>query len=163
MTDQKYIHGIFVHYGHDHFEKNRFMIPKNRPGFNKPSGGLWASPEDAPYGWKEWNESEEYAPCEETNCFRFHLSENARVLVIDSVEKAKKMLKSAPLSAEMLFLERIGMGYILPDFERLAKDYDAILYLQSSDRRLYNAMYGWDCDSILILAPDVVMETKKGE
>ena len=42
------------------------------------------------------------------------------------------------------------------DFEKLAEQYDAIKVSISSDYRLYRALTGWDCDSILIMTPDIV-------
>lgn len=44
----------------------------------------------------------------------------------------------------------------------MSKDYDAVEVLISEDRRLYQQLYGWDCDSILIMNPDIVIE-KKGK
>ena len=50
-------------------------------------------------------------------------------------------------------------GSFLPDFEKLLSDgVDAIELFISDDRELYWSLYGWDCDSILIMNPDVVRE-----
>ena len=44
------------------------------------------------------------------------------------------------------------------DFESLSKSYDAIeLHLSDSEDNLYMMLYGWDCDSILIMNPDVIV------
>lgn len=49
------------------------------------------------------------------------------------------------------------------DFEALMKDYDAVEVHLSEDSTcgyddgLYWKMYAWDCDSILIMNPDVVI------
>lgn len=43
------------------------------------------------------------------------------------------------------------------DFEKLIEDgVDAIEFNISNDWDLYMALYGWDCDSTLILNPDVI-------
>ena len=43
------------------------------------------------------------------------------------------------------------------DFEQLiANGIDAIEFNISNDWDLYMALYGWDCDSTLILNPDVI-------
>lgn len=48
----------YIHYGHKHFEVNEFEPIRNRELFPKPFGGFWASPVNAEYGWKDWNEAE---------------------------------------------------------------------------------------------------------
>ena len=49
-------------------------------------------------------------------------------------------------------------SWILLDFEKLAETYDAVEVSISSDFDLYYKLYGWDCDSIVIMNPDVVVE-----
>ena len=43
------------------------------------------------------------------------------------------------------------------DFEKLSKDYDAIEVIDIG--KFYWALYGWDCNSILIMNPDIVEVT----
>ena len=44
------------------------------------------------------------------------------------------------------------------DFEKLSKSYDVIEVNISADRDLYWELYGWDCDSILVMNPSVIVE-----
>ncbi|MFR3519297.1 MAG: hypothetical protein ACLTT4_12785 [Coprobacillus cateniformis] len=44
------------------------------------------------------------------------------------------------------------------DFEELKRQYDAIEVNISNDYGLYWKLYGWDCDSILVMNSDVVVE-----
>ena len=37
----------YIHYGDQHFYRDRFNDPKNVPYLNKPRGGFWASRIDA--------------------------------------------------------------------------------------------------------------------
>lgn len=43
---------VYIHYGSSTFYK--FPPVKNELYFDKPIGGLWASPIDTQYGWKYW-------------------------------------------------------------------------------------------------------------
>lgn len=139
---------IYIHYGAKHFDKNLFQDIKNIP-FVKPEGGLWASRINANYGWKEWTEDNEYMTdrYREGNCFRFKLKNNARVLIL----KTKEDLKNLPKNKIPTF----PTLYEWLDFEELKKRYDAI---EVVIEKLYWELYGWDCDSILILNKDVIEE-----
>ena len=138
----------YIHYGHKHFDINLFCPISNREIFTKPFGGLWASRADAKYGWKEWNDDEQFRECNEENSFIFQLSDTARILTINSSDDLKKLTKTY-------------RGFFVPcclDFEQLSQKYDAIEVNISSDRRLYWDLYGWDCDSILVMNPEVIRE-----
>lgn len=137
---------IFVHYGSTCFDKEKFREIRNVPFQTKPVGGFWASPVDAKFGWKEWCEAERFREISEDNSFRFTLAENARVLKISSVDDLQSLPKLwAPVS------------WICLDFELLAKEYDAIWAKVVGWGDLYFQLYGWDCDSVLIMNPNVVI------
>lgn len=42
----------YIHYGAKSFIPGFVRQIVNKPLFTKPKGGLWASPVDAKYGWK---------------------------------------------------------------------------------------------------------------
>ena len=141
----------YIHYGHKKFDSNLFCPIKNRRCFTKPHGGLWASPVAAKFGWKNWNDGEHFCECREENSFIFTLRENAQVITIRSVEEAKRL----PQNHDPEFDFDL---WVTPDFEKLVESgYDAIELVLSADWELYLALYGWDCDSILILNPEVVV------
>lgn len=146
----------YTHYGHTQFNKENFREIKNREAFIKPYGGFWASRTDAEYGWKDWNKNNHFASCNEENKIVFRLAENVRVLELHSVADAKKMKMEYPTENKYGIPAYGFVDYI--DFEGIAKDYDAIEFFLSDDHELYDEMYGWDCDSILILNPDVVQQ-----
>ena len=145
----------YVHYGHDKFDKEKFQDISNTPFANKPRGGLWASPVKAPFSWKDWNETEDFVKCDDNNCFTFKLERNAKIYEIHSVDDFLKMAKAYPGG-----MGRLG-DMVDINFEEMANDYDGIELFLSEDRQLYWSMYGWDCDSIIILKPDVVVEVDK--
>jgi hypothetical protein len=150
---------MYIHYGHREFNKGEFQEVKNWHFRNKPIGGLWASPIDAEYGWKEWNKSNEFVPIAEDCSFKFTLSSKANVLVISSVsdvEKIPTQIYDDPDLANLAkMMEHTGTKSI--DFEALKNSgYDAVELRLSEDWGLYRAMYGWDCDSIVILNSDII-------
>ena len=138
----------YVHYGHKKLDKKLFLPIENYELFSKPRGGLWASRADAKFGWKDWCEREKFRQYDDDDSFKFHLSEDANVIVINSVDDLKK-LPIQKSEFETLFFAL--------DFEKMISDgVDAIEVNISSDRELYMALWGWDCDSILIMNPDIV-------
>ena len=138
----------YIHYGSTNFDRRVFVVPTNVFAFTKPSGGLWASPVDAEFGWKDWCEREDFEWCDFKKSFTFALSEHARVLNISSVE----VLGELPQCDTYL-------DWTLLDFEKLLADgWDAAEVSISADPRLYWTLYGWDCDSIVVLNPDVIVE-----
>lgn len=145
----------YIHYGHKIFEKEEFQEIKNIPHNNKPYGGLWASRKDTDTGWKNWVLGNDLDIGNFNTSFEFSLKKDAKVLTIDSLE----VLRNLPSSESDVTMIQLG----LLDFEKLSKDYDAIEVLISKDRRLYFHLYGWDCDSIIIMNPDIIIEEKEKE
>lgn len=146
----------YIHYGHSSFDRNLFIPIRNQERWVKPHGGLWASSVDAGYGWKDWCISNGFKIERLVEYFEFTLSDDTRVLHIYDV---------AQLS-ELPQIEGPDMWCCL-DFEQLLSDgYGAVELHLSEEKRdklscvfakgLYWELYGWDCDSILIMNPDVV-------
>ena len=142
----------YIHYGHNNFDMTKFDKIANIPAFTKPFGGLWGSRVNAEYGWKTycedlgWNDKlEKY--------FIFSLKDEAKVLIIDNC----RLLFNLPKQEGKRL---IGL-YTVLNFEELAKEYDAVEVLISEDGLLYTELNGWDCDSILVFNPDVIIEEKK--
>lgn len=136
---------VYIHYGSQKFNKDIFKPIKNNDGWTKPIGGFWASPICVEFGWKDWCESENFKEYPESCCFTFTLPE-ANILYISNVEN----LKDLPTKGS-------DHWWTCLDFEKLMKSgYDAVEVNISSDRRLYNVLYRWDCDSILVMNPDVM-------
>jgi len=145
---------IFIHYGHKNFIDNLWAEIKN-VNFVKPHGGLWASRIDAKYGWKEWCNDSQFRKCNIKNSFCFKLKKDARLLTINSIEE----LKQYPKDKKCLDIS----PYYSLDFEELKKSYDAIEVNISNDKRLYWDLYGWDCDSILILNKKILQIIEGGQ
>lgn len=139
----------FIHYGHDNFDLNKFEVIKNRHGFNKPYGGLWASPVDeSKRVWKDWCLSESFHIDSLKNSFKFRLDKRSWILVIRSDKDLTKLDK---------YVIDLNMYLRIFDFEKMAMDYDAIYVEAGSNYDLYQYLYGWDVDSILVFNPDIIV------
>lgn len=144
----------YIHYGATSFQLDKFQPIKNQEwGAVKPTGGIWASPIDAEWGWKQWCVSEEFRINKLSTSFEFYLDDNARVCHIKSVDDLRKLPRLQGLDSTLYCI----------DFEKAMVKYDAI-ELHLSDEinddyldGLYFRLYGWDCDSILIMNPNIIM------
>ena len=144
----------YIHYGCNAFDINKFTTPQNRKFFNKPFGGLWASRIDAEYGWKQWCEKEDFYECSENNSFLFTISDNANILYINCVNDVDK-LPNQKIDLSLTCIKTVDLKQLV------ANGIDAIEFNVSNDWNLYMALYGWDCDSTLILNPNVIKTIQK--
>ena len=146
----------YIHYGSPSFQPDKFQPIKNYEwGAVKPIGGMWASPIDAEWGWKQWCEAEEFWLDKLNISFELNLSDDARICHLKSVDDLKKLP------------ERQGLfksTWYCIDFEKAMDKYDAIeLHLSEEVEddwlgSLYFKLYGWDCDSILIMNPNIIIK-----
>lgn len=148
----------YIHYGTSSFNPDEFQPIKNRKwAAVKPIGGMWASPVNAKWGWKQWCTSEEFWLDKLDSSFEFNLSNDARVFHVKSVKDLEKLPE---------WQGQLKSTWYCIDFEKAMKKYDAI-ELHLSDEvsddyddyldSLYFRLYGWDCDSILIMNPEIIM------
>lgn len=145
----------YIHYGDVAFDSDKFVPVKNQEwGAAKPTGGFWASQIDSEWGWKQWCESEEFCVDELSQHFTFTLKEDARVCHIKSVEDLYRLPK----------WQGIFKSTWYPiDFEKAMENWDAIQLHLSDEVKddwlegLYFKLYGWDCDSILIMNKNIVV------
>lgn len=139
----------YIHYGHSEFDDKLFVDISNREFFVKPNGGLWACGIDYEYGWKEWCTDEDFSTNGLDTSFKFEIDKNSKIYTIRSV----KQLESLP---KLRFEYNLSSQFVYLDFEALKNQYDAIEVLISKDMQLYWSLYGWDCDSILIMNKDII-------
>lgn len=140
----------YIHYGHDRFLPHRFKPIEDDSCLPKPWNGLWGSPVDSKRGWKEWCEDEEFRTNRLNKHFIFTLREDANVLLIDSVDTLRSIPKRNDWPFDSLWTKI--------DFKALVRaGVDAVEVSISSDYRLNWILYGWDCDSIVVMNPDVIL------
>lgn len=141
---------IYVHYGSTLYEPDMFVPIKNEPLWVKPNGGLWASRIGAGRGWKEWCESEKFCDCTEENSFYFTLKAGAHVAEVRTCTQ---------LDALPHLESKMHVTWDLLDFETMLESgIDAIEVFMND--ALYFRMYGWDCDSLLVLNKNIIVPMK---
>ena len=137
---------VYIHYGN-----NEYYTPdpiRNSTYRTKPCGGLWASRKEGDSNWINWCKENEFHLDRLNSSFEFTLKDDARVLVIDDPDKLDDLPKLSPYDKNDPYSEcRL-------DFEKLRKDYDAVEVMNIW--KLYWPLYGWDCNSIVIMNPNVI-------
>ena len=141
-----------VHYGADKYRDDMIEPISDVPFRNKPQGGLWTSPVGSEYGWKNWCEAEDYGDLSNS----FELEFEGTVLKIDSVEDME----------QLPWIEVDGVWFV--SFQALCPSpigfyYDAIHLTVKGQRDTRfthpKSLYGWDCETVLILNPATVRAT----
>lgn len=146
---------VYVHYGSANFEPDYFSPISNDPVITKPDGGLWGSPINSPRGWAYFCETVGWNACDERNSFKFKLKNSSNVLKIDSLE----VLEGLPKRENPAFIPFVPKNWVCLDFEKLLEDgVDAVHVEISKDYRLNQALYTWDCDSVLVMNKDAVIQ-----
>ena len=129
------------HYGAVNYRPELFKPIENRIGRNKPRGGLWTSPVDSGWGWKDWAEMEEFGDLSTY----FDLVFYGRVMVIDGVDDLMRL----PWDGRGVLFDRLGGCGV-----------DAIHLTERGEKetRLTSPydFYGWDCETVLIMNQDAI-------
>ena len=144
----------YIHYGSSKYEALKFIPIKNEPIEVKPQGGLWASAVDSQFGWKDWCEKTAIFPERLYESFLFTLKEDTNILYINS----RNDMDGLPRNKTLELSFETELIWISLDFEKILADgIDAIQLNLSNDDDLYFVLYGWDCDSILIMNKDIIV------
>ena len=133
------------------FQAEKFDTATVWPGreyFAKPKGGLWGSPVDAEYGWKEWCESADFR--EFTEADSFHWIASGRIFWIDSYRDCLKLPWNDPPSEGFWSAHSRGI-----DWEELKKVCDVVYLTERGEQETrYTSdvtLYGYDCECVLAL------------
>lgn len=141
----------YIHYGSSHFDSKRFIPVHNEiHPWVKPMGGtgLWGTPENSEYGWKEWCEFENFNVEKLATHFRFDLKSDSKILYVRNDEELSNIIDFCISTSSILGI----------DFEKLMNiGYDAMeVHVTTND--IYMKLYGWDCDSIIVFNKDCIIE-----
>lgn len=132
------------------FDLNK-IEPITNIGWCKPFGGLWASPVDSEFGWKDWCEAENFRDClpEDANVFDVEMN---NIYTIDTLEH---LLTIPYKTLPNLY------GYRDIDFEAMSREYNGVFLTASGQyyTRFSEPMnlYGWDCESIIIFRKEAII------
>ena len=167
----------YIHYGHTELHPEWLTGVKNRSPFcdvkPDPKTAIWASPKYAKHGWKDWCEEEQFKTGSLDEHFTFELSDEAKILLIDSEESMHELqpfltvhpalaeLDKSDISEILKEARKTGFGQMLRlDFEKMAKaGFDGMEISISKYPQLYWFLYSWDVDSICIWNPKVIIMT----
>ena len=153
---------VYVHYGANHFDPELFKPIENRPNWVKPMPhtGLWVSPRNSEKSWKTWVEAEHYG-ADLTKSFEFRMINPGKVFYVFDAPSYETLIQQYGIKS------LYGFSYYTPyciDFEKMVSDgWDALELSISSWPMLYDLLYGWDCDCILIFNKDAIEELTKEE
>ena len=150
---------LYVHYNSNkdkyptYFDPDVFAPIKNFYNIcmNKPlhGTGFWASPLMSEYNWKEWCKQNEPEWIYNKSSFCFKLKDDANILRLYSKNDFNDYVEN---NSE--FVYRVYNNYIFDYKNMVDSGIDAI---EVKINGLYFEMYGWDCDSILVMNPAVVI------
>jgi hypothetical protein len=131
-----------IHYGADKYLPEKFL-PICDAEWVKPKGGLWTSPVNSEYGWREWCEAESFNLGSLKKSFRVKFS--GRVMTIDSVRDMEQLPWCEPTP-----------GWNFPLWEAVEFcGVDAIhLTVKGQNETRFSRphnLYGWDCETVLVM------------
>ena len=127
-----------IHYGSSQF-KPELMMPIKNSEHIKPNGGLWTSPVDSIYGWKDWCDNENFGDTSKS----FTVIFTGRLLTINSID----VMNNLP------WINDDTSPWI--SFENLSNKYDAVHLTVKGEKETRfsypKSLYGWDCETVLIM------------
>lgn len=148
---------IYIHYGAKQFDPLLNFPIKNEHCWVKPKGGLWGSRINASFGWKDWCAREEFRDCKDDCSFKFVMRDENKIAVISTLAQLRRLphIENPIIRSSYLIdfekclrigIDAIELCWYGEEFEKVA----------SGD--LYFELCGWDCDSIVVLNPDAVIQ-----
>jgi len=144
-------HFTLIHYGASSYDPDIFQPITDDEGRTKPRGGLWTSPVDSKWGWKDWAESESWGDL----LSHFVIDYVGKTFVVDSVEDASRLpwTERESWRGSISFETLVGMGY------------DAIHLTENGEKETRFpdefSLYGWDCETVLIFNPDSIVNVSR--
>ena len=153
---------LYIHYGSNQLIKDKVTEMKREAGsnmyINKPDFGLWGSPVDCEFGWKEWCESEDFRTDTLDRYFVFKVKDGDKIFTVRKNDDVSDYLYTPHL---------FTLKYMFPpkyiDFDKIMKEYDGMELIHGDNYMdlHYGYFYSWDVDSIVVWNPDVIEVVRK--
>ena len=149
---------VYIHYGQTEFDPELATREVNAI-WSKPDKGLWGSPVDSDWGWKEWCEAEDWSCNDLTKSFKFTLEPKASILEIHKEEDILPYLIQDVHSGIRFGLTNISDKL---NKEKLYSEFDGMELFISENWRMHDGFFNtWDCDSIVVWNPDLIVALKE--
>lgn len=147
----------YIHYGDSNFDPG-LCTRDVHSHHAKPNKGIWASPVDAEFGWKDWCESEQWCPkgFNWKKSFIFTLTEEAKILYIHTEDDILDYIIKDPDDWN-IFNTKTSVSDSL-NLEKLYNEFDGMeLFMSENYVSLHYSIFNsWDCDSIVVWNPKVI-------
>jgi len=136
------------HYGNTRYKRDLIKPICDVPFRNKPSGGLWTSPVGSEYGWSDWSKDNEYGDLSS----HFDLIFKGTIFEIDSLDDMNNLpWIESDRTPFVSFEPLVFMGY--DAIHLTVKGEAETRFTHPKD------LYGWDCETVLIMNPDAIQAT----
>jgi len=153
---------IYVHYGSDFLNKD--MSIEEWDSGDKPKG-IWASPKNTNWGWKDWCEYEYFEVHKLKLSFEFKLKRKSRILKIRKIEDIWPYLKEIEDESLWWWPSRYEDYKYELDKKKIYNKFDGMeLFMRNNYGYFHNHSHiftTWDVDSIVIWNLDIIELIKK--
>ena len=151
----------YIHYGASMLDKSKVLEIKDWAIRSKPNKGLWASPVNADWGWKDWCESNDFRMDTFSESFRFRVDKKAKILRVRCEED---ILPFVIFDEHVIYRGMLGCKTDICDSlnrEKLYERFDGIELFISDNYYMHDGIFNsWDCDSIVVWNPKVILPIK---
>lgn len=142
---------IYVHYGSQHFDRNKFKEVKNMVFNTKPQYGLWGSYINSEYGWKQWCKDNDYE-LNEDDCFYFRI-DGFQVYEIENENDLANLPHQQDIGKDFL---NNTIHYL--DFEKILNNDFPYFALDITMKDVNDYLLNYECDCILVLNDECLIE-----
>ena len=150
----------YIHFGSDTYDPGLVTEVQKQTIRLKPDKGLWGSPVSSHFGWKDWCLDERFRLDTFDKYFMFRIDKKAKILRIHREEDILPFIIKDELALHFQLtsiLDKLDRDKIYSKFDGME------LYIADNWSMHDGMFYTWDCDSICVWNPDVILPMRKEE